>query len=98
MDNLMKIHNNNNNNNNNNNTIETIRDLTTTESRIRREPTTGRRMTSAAHGVSLRPDAGASMRMTEEQINHLKKVRLRVAELKQRTDRIINQQIFLIIL
>ena len=29
--------------------------------------------------------------LTEEQINHLKNVRHRVAELKQRTNRILNQ-------
>ena len=79
MDNLMKIHNN---DDNNNNTIETIRERLHSQAHARELKTTERRRRSE-------PTTGR--RMTEEQINHFKKVSLSVAELKQRTNRIINQ-------
>ena len=90
MDNLMKIHNNNINNNNNDNNIFERRILTTEENIARIEER--ERLYPQAH--TSEPIIRMIMHMTEEQTNHLKNVRLRVAELKQRTNRIINQKYF----
>ena len=88
MDNLMKIHNDNNDNNNNNdNNIFERRILTTEENIARIEER--ERLYPQAH--TSEPIIRMIMHMAEEQSNHLKSVRLRIEELNQQTNRIINQ-------